>query len=224
VPNTDQSNFPVLISGIYSYLATTANGGRVQNPNGYDIVFTADAAGTNLLNFERETYIASTGEVDFWVRIPTLSHLVDTTIYLWYGSASVFGDTATPAQVWDSNYQGVWHLPNGSSLSANDSTGHNTGTNDGALAGAGQIGGAAVFTPDAYISNTNSLASIGQYTLEAWVKPNFSSSITSGSYGVVNRKNGAGDNARIGAYYTGGTGWSAARLRHNAPPFRVHSF
>lgn len=27
VPNTDQSNFPVLFSGTYSYLATVANGG-----------------------------------------------------------------------------------------------------------------------------------------------------------------------------------------------------
>jgi len=31
VPNTDQANFPVLISGTYSYLATTANGGGVTN-------------------------------------------------------------------------------------------------------------------------------------------------------------------------------------------------
>ena len=27
VPNTDQTNFPVLFSGTYSYLATTSNGG-----------------------------------------------------------------------------------------------------------------------------------------------------------------------------------------------------
>ena len=31
VPNTDQSSFPVLISGTYSYLATVANGGRAQD-------------------------------------------------------------------------------------------------------------------------------------------------------------------------------------------------
>ena len=36
VPNTDQSNFPLLISGTYPYLATVANGGRVRNSNGYD--------------------------------------------------------------------------------------------------------------------------------------------------------------------------------------------
>ena len=37
VPNTDQSNFPVLISGTNSYLATTSNGGYVTNANGYDM-------------------------------------------------------------------------------------------------------------------------------------------------------------------------------------------
>jgi len=43
VPNTDQSNFPVLISGTYSYLKTLANGGNVQNANGYDIIFAFDS-------------------------------------------------------------------------------------------------------------------------------------------------------------------------------------
>src|SRR5262250_668689 len=33
VPNTDQSSFPVLVSGTYSYLATVANGGKVRNAN-----------------------------------------------------------------------------------------------------------------------------------------------------------------------------------------------
>ncbi|MFZ3200173.1 MAG: hypothetical protein WA175_03375, partial [Candidatus Acidiferrales bacterium] len=56
VPNTDQVNFPVLVSGTYPYLATTANGGNVTNANGYDIFFTSDAAGSNILPFEQESY------------------------------------------------------------------------------------------------------------------------------------------------------------------------
>ena len=31
VPTTDQTDFPVLVSGTFSYLATTANGGNVTN-------------------------------------------------------------------------------------------------------------------------------------------------------------------------------------------------
>src|ERR1700686_2127248 len=49
VPNTDQANFPVLVSGTYSYLATISNGGNVTNENGYDIIFTSDSAQTSIL-------------------------------------------------------------------------------------------------------------------------------------------------------------------------------
>jgi hypothetical protein len=63
VPNTDQTNFPLLFSGAYSYLATTSNGGNVTNSNGYDIIFTSDAAGTSTLAFEQEGYNASTGDL-----------------------------------------------------------------------------------------------------------------------------------------------------------------
>src|SRR5262249_28636001 len=78
VPNTDQANFPVLISGTYAYLATTSNGGNVSNANGYDITFTSDAAGTQTLPYERESYNATTGAVNLWVKVPTLSHTADT--------------------------------------------------------------------------------------------------------------------------------------------------
>lgn len=73
IPNTDQANFPVLISGTYSYLATTANGGDVTSANGYDILFTSDANGMNLLPFEQESYNPSTGAMNYWVKVPTVS-------------------------------------------------------------------------------------------------------------------------------------------------------
>src|SRR5262249_37664233 len=47
VPNTDQSNFPVLITGNFPYLATVANGGSVQSANGFDIAFSSDSGGLN---------------------------------------------------------------------------------------------------------------------------------------------------------------------------------
>ena len=90
VANSDQTDFPVLISGTFSYLATVANGGRVQNANGYDIEFTSDAAGQLRLDHEIDNYSPVTGAASFWVRIPTLSHSTDTTIYMWYGNSSVF--------------------------------------------------------------------------------------------------------------------------------------
>jgi hypothetical protein len=172
VPNTDQTNFPVLISGVYSYLATTANGGQVQNANGYDIVFSSDAAAANLLSFEREKYVAATGEVDFWVKIPTLSHTADTTIYLSYGNASVTTDQSTPKQVWDGNYEGVWHFANGTTLSGADSTSNGFNlTNDGSTAAApGQIDGAASFNgSNQYLTNgALSIAPGSSITISYW--------------------------------------------------------
>ena len=154
VPNTDQSNFPVLIAGTYSYLATIGNGGAVTNANGYDIIFTLDSAGTNPLAFEQDSYSASTGAVDYWVKVPTVSHTSDTVIYMFYGNSSVITDQSNKTAVWDSNYKGVYHLPNGTALSASDSTSNaNNGTINGATATTGEIDGGASFNgSSSYVS------------------------------------------------------------------------
>jgi hypothetical protein len=55
------TNFPVLVSVTLADLRTTANGGQVRNANGYDIVFTTSGCNTTL-TYERERYVASTGE------------------------------------------------------------------------------------------------------------------------------------------------------------------
>jgi len=89
VPNTDQADFPVLISGVYSYLATVSNGGLVQSSNGYDIIFSQDPQGATKLDHEIDSYDQGTGTASFWVRIPTLSHTVDTVIYLFFGNANI---------------------------------------------------------------------------------------------------------------------------------------
>src|ERR1019366_6832619 len=125
VPNTDQANFPVLISlpaNTYADLKTTANGGSVTNANGYDILFTSAAGGTMPLAYERESYSGTTGAMIDWVKVATVSHTQDTTIYMFYGNSLVTTDQSNPTGTWDSNYVGVWHLPNGTVLSANDST------------------------------------------------------------------------------------------------------
>jgi len=108
VPNTDQTNFPVLVSGTYSYLATTANGGNVQNANGYDVIFTTDTGCATKLNHEVETYTATSGAVNYWVKVPLLSHTSDTTIYVCYGNASITTDQSNRTAVWDANYNGHW--------------------------------------------------------------------------------------------------------------------
>ena len=110
VPNTDQSNFPLLISGTYSYLATVSNGGNVQNANGYDVIFTSDAGCANRLDHEVETYSATTGGVNYWVRLPSLSHTNDTTIYMCYGNSAFTTDQSNKTGVWDNNFKALYHL------------------------------------------------------------------------------------------------------------------
>src|SRR5712692_7482054 len=56
VPNSDQTDFPVLVSGTYSYLATVGNGGKVQNANGYDIIVASEPSGNVRLDHEIESY------------------------------------------------------------------------------------------------------------------------------------------------------------------------
>jgi type II secretory pathway pseudopilin PulG len=176
VSSTDQASFPMLFSLASStYLATTGHGGNVTNANGYDIIFTSDAAGKNILPFEQESYSSSTGAANYWVQIPKLSHSVDTTIYIQYGNSNITTSQANPTAVWDTNYMGVWHLPNGTTLSANDSTVNgNNGVVTGATATTGEIDGA--LNNPASNSGYINLSSTGlatavpsTFTLEAWV-------------------------------------------------------
>ena len=147
VPNTDQANFPVLISGTYADLATTANSGSVTNASGYDVIFTSDAAGANVLAFEQDSYSATTGQINYWIKIPSLSSSVDNVIFMFYGNSSVTTDQSNKTAVWSNGYVGVWHLPNGTTLSTNDSTSHaNNATNvNSVTASAGEVGGGATF-------------------------------------------------------------------------------
>src|SRR5580704_13963154 len=153
VPNTDQTSFPVLISGTYSYLATTGSGGNVTNANGYDIILTSDVSGTSNLSFERESYSSSTGQVNLWVKIPTLSHSSDTVIYMFYGNSSVTTDQSNKTGTWDANYLGVWHMSNGLTVNANDSTSNaNNGTVSGTTAVTGIIAGAASYSSSSEVT------------------------------------------------------------------------
>jgi regulation of enolase protein 1 (concanavalin A-like superfamily) len=172
VPNTDQTNFPVLISGTYSYLATTSNGGNVTSANGYDIIFTSDATGTNVLPFEVESYDPTSGAVVYWVQTPTVSHTADTALYVFYGNASVTTDQSNKTAVWDSDYVGVWHFSNGTTLSGADSTSHaySLTNNNNTGATSGQIDGAASFNGSSnYLSNSSvSIASGSSITVSFW--------------------------------------------------------
>jgi hypothetical protein len=117
-----------------------------------------------------------------------VSHSSDTVIYMFYGNSSVTSDQSNPTGTWDSNYVGVWHFPNGTTLSAGDSTANaNNGTINSASATSGEIDGGALFSGSSNISlaiNT-SLNITGSLTIEAWVKTS-----ATGDLRIVSHSNG----------------------------------
>ena len=178
VPNTDQANFPFLFRGTYAFLATQANGGVVTSTSGYDIIFSTDPAGASRLPHEIETYSSTTGNVNMWTQIPTVSHSVNTVIYLFYGNPSITTSQQNTSGVWDSNYLGVWHLPNGTTLTANDSTSNGSnGTLHGTTtATAGQVDGAAAFDGSTSYIGVGGAATISSSrTVSGWINPNVNS-------------------------------------------------
>ncbi|HWB82616.1 MAG TPA: DUF2341 domain-containing protein [Bryobacteraceae bacterium] len=162
----------MLISGTYSYLATASNGGKVQSPNGYDIIFSSTCDPSTKLDHQVETYNAFDGTIRMWVRIPNLSHTTDTVIYMWYGNAGILTSQENRTGVWDSTFQGVWHLSDGVTLSATDSTqnGHN-GTISAATAVSGQVDGAASFGGAGQLIDIGNVgARPAQGTISMWLK------------------------------------------------------
>lgn len=176
-PANDLTDFPVLFYGTFSYLKTIASGGLVNNINGYDITFYSDASLTTLLAFERVYWDGTTGDAEFRIKVPTLTSASPTVIYIAYGNTSKGSDLQNAAGVWSNNYQGVYHLPNGTVLTANDST---SNANNGTLVNtptaiAGKIDGGAncVRASNQYINlgNPASLQITGNLTIECWVNP-----------------------------------------------------
>jgi hypothetical protein len=145
VPNTDQTDFPVLVSLTHTSLKTIANGGHVANSSGFDILFYSDSNLTTRLSHEIEKYDAATGEVIMWVKLPTVSHTTDTVFYMKYGDISIGASQENVAAVWSNSFAGVWHLGSASSLNSVNSVSAGSGSITGATAASGKINGAGNF-------------------------------------------------------------------------------
>ena len=183
---SDLTNFPVLISFTLNDLRTTGNGGGVENANGYDIAFTSDN-GSTILSHQLESYNATTGAIEFWVRFPTLSASVNTEFYIHFGNSGITTDQSS-TNVWDSNYKMVLHLNN----DYLDASGNGTdGINSGTVSTTGQIGNAVDFNsnndlitiPD---NGVSPLDISGNITISLWVRianlANGPDIITKGNY------------------------------------------
>ena len=168
--SSNLSNFPVLIS------ITDANLVSAAKADGSDIMFTA-SDGVTQLNHELEQYNSATGQLTAWVNVPSVSPSADTPIYMYYGNPATTSQQNPPG-VWINNYLGVWHLPNGTTLTANDSTSHAfNGTITGFSAAVGEIygGAAAQSTTSEIVTSANgALGNLAGMTASAWIHPNSS--------------------------------------------------
>ena len=170
--SSNLSNFPVLVSLTDANLATVANGGNVGLADGTDILFTASDGVTKLAH-EIESYNASTGQLIAWVSVPSVSPAGDTVIYVYYGNGSAT-DQQNKTAAWDSNFEGVWHLPNGTTLNADDSTSNanNASLLNGTSAATGFIDGSASLNGTSnfiLVPNSASLNNWSQQTVSLWV-------------------------------------------------------
>lgn len=209
---TDQTNFPVLIKE-----TSDADLAARAQSSGNDIVIT-DSTGTALLNYEIENYTTASGALIAWVKVPTLSSTVDTTLYMYYGNSVISTSLQNPTAVWDSTYEGVWHLgANGASVSTKDSTSHaRNGTNNGATSYAGQIGqGVKVLgNGTTYIdAGANPILGSLPFTMSAWVNTpqanNYGGAMSIGGstsggaayIGTVSSVSSGGGNSLGGGFY-----------------------
>jgi hypothetical protein len=175
-------DFPVVFKIINPALKSVTNGGKVENINGFDIVFSD--MNNNQLDHQIECYNPTTGEYIAWVRIPTLFATVNTQIKLFYGNSNVTTDPSTE-NVWNVNYEGVWHMnnnPSGNLL--DDGSGNNDANDYGGMnvndLVIGKIGKAIDFdgTNDRYAIKNKNYSTVGEIpllTVSGWFKTTFSS-------------------------------------------------
>ena len=115
VVGSDQANFPILVD-------ITLDPTHIKTSTGHDVMFT-DSSDT-LLKFDLEAYDHSTGRWQGWVKIPQLSHTVDTQIHVYYGNPNLTRNRSS-VKTWD-EYGGVWSFneTSGGSGAFKDRTAH----------------------------------------------------------------------------------------------------
>ena len=160
----DLADFPVLIS-----LPSDADLAADAQSDGDDILFTS-SNGITKLSHEIESFNGTTGNLTAWVKVPSLSSLTDTDIYMYYGNASA-SNQQNVTGTWDSSYVMVQHLQE-TSGSHYDSTQYgNNGTASVTVQGSatGKMDGADQFNgTNNYVEVATSNWNAGSGTVELW--------------------------------------------------------
>ncbi len=185
---TNLTDFPVLVSFTDDDLKATSSGGKVENSNGYDVVFMSSESSTSTLDFEIESYSSSTGELVAWVEVPTVYYGTNTDIYMYYGNALSTTSAQNVAGTWNSDYKGVWHMgdnPAGSNI-IDSTSNNNDGTVSGTMTAGDQVTGKLLGSLDfdgiddhINFGSDSSLDLTEAATIEAWIQGTSSDVISS---------------------------------------------
>ena len=161
--------------------ADSLNGGKVDQADGGDILFTS-SNGTTKLDHEIESYDNTTGALVAWVEVPTLSYNMDIDIYIYYDNTTGVVDQWDINGTWDeggsNNFKAVWHLDEetagtGSLDLYQDSTSNLNHGDDfvSATLQTGQVDGGQEFngSSDYVDTKDNALDLTGQLTISGWI-------------------------------------------------------
>lgn len=172
--DSDLTDFP-----LYVFIEGTGSGSSLASKiqdSGQDLRFT-DSSGVRTLPHEIESYSEASGNVTayVWVKVPTVNGSSDTNIYMYYGNSGA-SDGQDAANVWDSNYKGVWHSKDATTTTISDSTTNaNTGTKLAVgepVEATGKIGKAQDYdgTNDYVDAGSSATLDVPNITLSAWIK------------------------------------------------------
>ncbi len=198
-------NYPVMIrltgADADSDLRTVANGGHVENGNGYDIIFTSDQAGISVLDHQIEFYDGTTGEYVAWVNIPSLDNVVNTDFFMYYGNCAANTNPSTTT-TWNSDYDAVYFLHD----DVQDATAMNyDGTNNGSTdTSPALIGDGQNFGVNDYVEVPTSSISLAQGTVSIWSYTTTFTGTEQYMYGHTSNPNGWVD--RLQLYTDDGSG------------------
>ena len=215
VSTTNHTNFPVFISFTNNDFKTIPNGGNMASGSGEFVVTSSD--GVTVLPHEIETYTATTGALEAWVNVPTLSSTANTVLYIYYGGPGP--GTATNQNktgTWNSNFVGVYHFGSPTTLSVRDSSAgaHHVVTNNGVVAGTGKMGGGAGSGTGDYLDlgvvADHNFLDATNYTITAW----FNTTSIATTQGIVQKFNSG-----VAGQWTHQTINSSVRFVRNVTPF-----
>lgn len=105
-----QANFTVTATTTDTNLRYTTFGGTVTDIQADDLVWYSDSSCTTKLNYDRELYASTTGQVVDHILLPQIYATTTVTMYMCWGDTSITTYQGSGSSAYDSSHVGVWHM------------------------------------------------------------------------------------------------------------------